>query len=327
MSYAPPTPNPSVEDGEVIFPNPNSYKRKRKQTAKPDFFFTPNEIQATGEQQENIPPAFVGRVSAYCTTESYDSEGLCKFYLNKGLKPQHSNDTVLVEVKGSTGVVCFFDYGVVVMWGLTDREERSVLFETDTYRVSPNAEVEMDDLEYTYGDVCKVKNDRLTLDNHDPLTKQAISIGIAQSTKLSFYEDNVEHIKFETRNLPIELAKKGKISLSSSQLSKLLAKLFIEKSNVNLSSVVGTPDFIWEHQIYEKQYTMIRNYLEIQSRVKFLNQRLQVLHDLFEMLKGEVLSRSSQKQEWIVIALILIELFFLVFEVVIEYLIDFVIKK
>jgi len=185
----------------------------------------------------------------------------------------------------------------------------------------------MDDLEYTYGDECKIKNDRLILDNHDPLVKQAISIGIAQSTKLSFFEDNVEHIKAETRSLPAELSKKGKISLSSKELNKLLAKLFIEKSNVNLSSVVGTPDFIWENQAYENYFSMTRNYLEVQPRVKNLNQRLQVLHELFEMLRAEVLSRSSHRQEWIVIALIFIELFFLVAELIIEYLTDFVIKK
>jgi len=81
-------------------------------------------------EEKNAVPAFVGQISAYCTAEAYELDDLYKHYLNKGLKPQHTEDTVLVEVKGSTGVVCFFDYGVVILWGLTLREERQILSES-----------------------------------------------------------------------------------------------------------------------------------------------------------------------------------------------------
>jgi len=263
-------------------------------------------------------------VAAYCTAETYALGKLHDHFRKKGFSPLSSKDHVLVEIKGSTGVVIFFNWGVVVMWGFTILEERDVLAQTDIFRVSPAEKIEIDDLEYTYGDVAKLNNDRIILDNHDPLTKLGLAYGIAQSTRLSYYEDNVEHIISETRDLPLEMAKTGKVSLGRAELSRRLARLFIEKSNINLQSgITETPDFIWSNCLYERYYTMARTYLEIQSRAKALNHRVMVLQELFDMLREESHNRSTQRQEWVVIALIVTELSFLAAEFVLGFLKDY----
>ena len=49
------------------------------------------------------------------------------------------------------------------------------------------------------------------------------------------------------------------------------------------------------------------NYLDIRTRVEILNQRLNVIHDLFEMLGTELNHSHSNRLEWTIIWLILIE--------------------
>jgi uncharacterized Rmd1/YagE family protein len=52
---------------------------------------------------------------------------------------------------------------------------------------------------------------------------------------------------------------------------------------------------------------MIANHLDLETRVEVLNQRLDIVHDLFEMLGNELNHQHSSKLEWIIIWLIVIE--------------------
>ena len=52
---------------------------------------------------------------------------------------------------------------------------------------------------------------------------------------------------------------------------------------------------------------MIANHLDLETRIEVLNQRLDIVHDLFEMLGNELNHQHSSKLEWIIIWLIVIE--------------------
>ncbi len=50
----------------------------------------------------------------------------------------------------------------------------------------------------------------------------------------------------ETKHLPESLAATGKVALPPSTIARLIGKVFIEKSAVNLlSSVLDTPEYFW----------------------------------------------------------------------------------
>ena len=52
---------------------------------------------------------------------------------------------------------------------------------------------------------------------------------------------------------------------------------------------------------------MVANYLDIETRVEVLNQRLDVVHELFQMLGSELNHQHSSRLEWTIIWLIIIE--------------------
>jgi uncharacterized Rmd1/YagE family protein len=52
---------------------------------------------------------------------------------------------------------------------------------------------------------------------------------------------------------------------------------------------------------------MTANYLDIETRVEVLNQRLDVIHELFEMLGTELNHQHSSLLEWTIIVLIVME--------------------
>ena len=52
---------------------------------------------------------------------------------------------------------------------------------------------------------------------------------------------------------------------------------------------------------------MVSNHLDIENRVTVLNQRLDIVHELFEMLGNELNHQHSSRLEWTIICLIVIE--------------------
>jgi len=88
------------------------------------------------------------------------------------------------------------------------------------------------------------------------------------------------------------------------------------------SSILDKPELLWEFQQYEDMYSIISGYLDVKSRTKILNVKFEVVQEMFDMLRSESQARSSQRQEWIVIVLIFIELIFLVLETGITFIVE-----
>ena len=132
---------------------------------------------------------------------------------------------------------------------------------------------------------------------------------MAQSSKLFIFESKVQRRLEKTKHLPKELALNGRISAGKLQLHTLIGELFVEQTEVNLfSSILDTPDFLWEDDEQTPAYESLRSYLEVNARVEILNTRLNVIKELLSILTSQVGDRQSTRLEWIIIWLIAIEI-------------------
>ncbi|MEW5308059.1 MAG: hypothetical protein WDW38_000046 [Sanguina aurantia] len=157
-----------------------------------------------------------------------------------------------------------------------------------------------------------VQNDTVTLHRRyaqSAKMKLAISYALAQSTKLSVYEKRVVDIVLETKNLPETLAENGTVDITTVDIAKLIGKVFLQKSAVNLlSSVLDTPEFFWHApDSFQALYQRLSEYLELPARVELLNSRFSVLQEMLDMLRDHQNNHHSVRLEMIVIYLIVIE--------------------
>jgi len=209
---------------------------------------------------------------------------------------------------GTSGEIFYFSYGAIVFWGLTVEEEQKVLLEVKSFQDASLPIPEFDELTYSYGSPFKIHQDDITLQTPSPMTKLAISYGIAQSVKLTVFENSIRNTIEKTRSLPENLYKKGKISLSLKEIRKKSGELFIERNSINLhSDILDTPEFFWEYSELEPFYRSIANYLDLEKRVEVLNKRLDIVKELLEMLANELNHQHSSALEWTIICLIVIE--------------------
>lgn len=249
---------------------------------------------------------------AFCSAQTYAIKPLYEV-LRVSYKSTLYRDVVHVVIEREEGISCdafFFPYGVAIFWGVNrDIGLKVMKEEIAAFEQNPTSDIETDIFTYEYGEVSKVAEDEIILPDHDILTKLAISQGIAQSVKLGTFETSIQKTFQLTRQIPEDLAKHGRIPLSGKDIRKKMGELFIERNSINLHmDILDTPEFFWEYPELEPLYMMIANYLDVRTRVEVLNQRLNVIHGLFEMLGTELNHLHSNRLEFTIVCLIVIEI-------------------
>eukprot|EP00276_Gloeochaete_wittrockiana_P006775 CAMPEP_0184659094 /NCGR_PEP_ID=MMETSP0308-20130426/28168_1 /TAXON_ID=38269 /ORGANISM="Gloeochaete witrockiana, Strain SAG 46.84" /LENGTH=410 /DNA_ID=CAMNT_0027098617 /DNA_START=3 /DNA_END=1232 /DNA_ORIENTATION=+ len=136
----------------------------------------------------------------------------------------------------------------------------------------------------------------------DLLYKLAFSYALATSVKLDYFEESIHVIIKQTKPLPEEMARIGRISLSRIEMSKRVGRLFLQRSSVNLhSEILDTPDFFWEFSNLEPIWVSTTLYLNIRARVDILNKRLDTCGEILSLLNSELNSANSARLETIII--------------------------
>eukprot|EP01064_Diplonema_japonicum_P035862 TRINITY_DN7881_c0_g2_i1.p1 TRINITY_DN7881_c0_g2~~TRINITY_DN7881_c0_g2_i1.p1 ORF type:complete len:454 (+),score=76.49 TRINITY_DN7881_c0_g2_i1:89-1363(+) len=238
-----------------------------------------------------------------------------------------------------TYTIFFYSYGVIVWWSLfppsVDLETaglpllREVARMRGTFETGSFDKVELDTCRWTVipseeipheapsrkrnptmkENKSYIDNDCFYLTEADPELMLAYGCGLAQSAKISEFEDRIEEIVEETREYPVSMAKTGSSELTRTEVSKIRGALFIRKMEINLhTDILETPDVFWTRTDLEPLYLQARRYMEITHRTEVLNKRLEIVHELFEVFHEELNITHSNYLEWIIIWLILVEL-------------------
>jgi uncharacterized Rmd1/YagE family protein len=168
-----------------------------------------------------------------------------------------------------------FSYGVVVFWNFTEKQEKDVLADltfsstTDPKTNTaaplslvtnplPEEDFETEEFHFEYNNEIsrpRVYNDMITLRSGDHMIKLAISHAIAQSTKLSFFEENMATQMEEAKDVPRRLAYTGELGLKREEVVKILGGLFKSRVDVNLCKHSfdlsrSTSSHLLQHQTY-----------------------------------------------------------------------------
>lgn len=250
------------------------------------------------------------RCTGYCTAAGYDILRLFHFLQVTGTS-QLYRDVIHSQPKDDKGVkrdIFYYAYGVVVFWGFSENEEREILNHLKKFEREPLLKGELDEFSFSYGDKMRIEEDVIVLHKKDVMVKLALSYAIGQSIKLTVFEEAIGRTVESCKQLPKDLALKGKISLSRRQTSQKMGELFLERNYINLhTEILDTPEFFWEHSELETFYRRMIHYLDVNKRVELLNRRLNLMHELFEILGDELNHQKTSRLEVTIIILIVIE--------------------
>ncbi|CDO94853.1 unnamed protein product [Kluyveromyces dobzhanskii CBS 2104] len=310
------------------------------------------DAEKLGKNHRHLLP----RVTAYCTASLYRMKELIRWLKDckrinhthpklfdeclytpfiykdwRGDKRFEHEDVIRLDEEGgeiSTSDkqpdLFIFEYGVIVMWGFTEREEKAFLRDLERFEKEKLAEedVQVEQFNYyiTHSYQPRIYNDFITLrDGSNYMIKLSISHAIAQSVKISLFEELVDNTIEDTQDIPQEIASSGKVSMSKEDIMKSIGELFILRININLhGSVLDSPEIMWSEPQLEPIYQATRGYLEINQRVSLVNQRLEVISDLLQMLKEQLGHSHEENLEFIVILLVGVEVLVSVVNIIVD---------
>ncbi|KAJ7669200.1 hypothetical protein DFH06DRAFT_177751 [Mycena polygramma] len=222
-------------------------------------------------------------------------------------KKRSKFDTTTAEAE-----IFLFDYGTVVIWGMSEPQERRFLSSIKRFEIEKLApdQVEMEDLNFYYANYSRIYNDVITLRKGSSyMTKLSLSHAISQSVKISLFEELISSTIEETKDIPEIIATTGKVGMPHKEIMQKIGQLFLLRTNINtVGSVLDSPEVFWSFPDLQPLYDAARSYLEIPQRINLLNTRVEVLQDLLQLLKESVSSKHAERLEQIVIALIAIEI-------------------
>lgn len=171
----------------------------------------------------------------------------------RGLSREAADDPAMSRLAANLSTFAemfIFSYGVVVFWNFTERQEKDILADL-TFAASSTSrggiplavrpqlqeDFETEEFHFEYNPRIqrpRVFNDMITLRSGDHMIKLAMSHAIAQSTKLSFFEERMADTMTEAQAIPRRLALQGELGMSREELVRILGRLFMSRVDVNL---------------------------------------------------------------------------------------------
>ncbi|KAJ7257935.1 hypothetical protein B0H12DRAFT_1110686 [Mycena haematopus] len=217
-------------------------------------------------------------------------------------------------VEEDVAEVVFFEYGVVVFFGLDEQQEKSILEDVENAEIMKKKiseeDWEIEECHYTHDRHIaypRIYNDFFTLKSRSHLLKLSIAHALAQSTLLAHYETNAQRVLSSplTLAIPKQLATSGALQLKRHDALKLTGSLFKLRRDVNLvSNVLDVPELFWSEASLKELYDAVREYMEIKGRVQVLNEKLAVASDFLDAIHDHLNNFAMERITWIIIWLI-----------------------
>lgn len=314
------------------------------------------DAERLGKNQRALLP----RVTAYCTASSYKMKDLIRWLKDnrrvfdthpklfdeclytpfvykdwrgdrkitqQGIRLDDEGGELTIDDRHTD--IFIFEYGVVLFWGFSMREEQAFLKDLEKFEneklASEDVQVEEFNYYVTQSYQPRIYNDFITLrDGANYMIKLSISHAISQSVKISLFEELVNNTIEDTQDIPQQIAHTGKVSMNKDDIMKSIGELFILRININLhGSVLDSPEIMWSEPHLEPIYQATRGYLEINQRVALLNQRLEVISDLLQMLKEQLGHSNEEYLEFIVIILVGVEVLVSVVNIIVDIIANY----
>lgn len=264
-----------------------------------------------------IPPADTGstsdesqtnlrRMAAYCTAESYNLKKLYKLLENTYGVDQVQiffGECLYASYKPNNGYSCsmyFMNYGVTIFWGLDESEEEDILKRISSAQENPYdiKEIERENFMYGISKHSQIWNDKIYITEDKLLPKMAVSVAVAQSVKLDYFEELVDSTIETVKDLPDEIEKAGKLGRRRQDIFRVMGRLYKLSFNLYLiSNILGEPEFIWEYPGLSPLYETCVRYMDTKTRADSLNKRIEIIHGILEILSGNITTHNSEKLE------------------------------
>mgnify|MGYP003042690795 FL=1 len=135
-----------------------------------------------------------------------------------------------------------------------------------------------------------------------------IMLTVSQSVALDYYSQQTTQLLEDTNYHTQLLEKKGRLAISGKSLKKYIGKTLLLKNRISQNLYIfDSPPEAWEDERLDKLHIELKRNFDLTERFRGVTEGLGIVKENLELFKDLLQYRNSVFLEWIIIALIAIE--------------------
>ena len=208
------------------------------------------------------------------------------------------------------GFTVVYDFGAVVFFDRS-KEEREAFMAKLLASKPPEAHPPLLDdyiVEIREGAEPTVSFDRVILPTLDAHVVELLSLILAQSVAMDYYEEDVAAAYKRVELFANSLAARGKIKGSEREVHQFVGSILVVRNQIAMTlSLLDAPSATWEREMYDRLYRNLRVAFEIGDRYQTIEHKIRLIQQNLEIVVDLVQYKRAKLLELIVIGLIAFE--------------------
>ena len=215
----------------------------------------------------------------------------------------------LVTAAGERGLAMLFRYGVMVLFNVTDTEQKAFLKELKERIEKPYRRHETEDTRVVLGAPAEgVSAEGINITSLSLPRLQVVATVLARSVSLAWFENAMAASFDMIEPLAREL---DKPRASSRVLKEVLrhigTTLLVQQKVIGRVEIADKPDILWDQPELGRLYQRLEDEYELVERLATLERKLELIERTAETTLDLVQSRRMLRVEWYIVALIVFE--------------------
>jgi required for meiotic nuclear division protein 1 len=249
------------------------------------------------------------KITAFLVANQLDIKGIKSFL---EVKPVADSSSELFYRFSEEKYQQYFNYGVIVFAGYTEEEMRYGIKTISGYQKNPMVAFLRDELQITVADGLELNFDfnQVTLGKLDDKVIRIAMLNLAQSVALDYYHDIIENLLTEVKVFANQLELTGKLKISRKNMLKFIGKALNTQNDIAENIYIfDAPDQVWDDEYLDKFYQGLMRHFDLRVRFSEIEYTLRIIEDNLTVFREILHQRESSLLEYIIIILILVEVF------------------
>jgi uncharacterized Rmd1/YagE family protein len=209
--------------------------------------------------------------------------------------------------------VVVHDFGAIVFFDFP-KDERDAFMDKLLASLPPEPHLPLVEdylVEVSPGADPSVKFDRVIVPSLDFTIVELLSIIVAQSVAMDYYEEDVRAAYRHVEGFANSLVDRGSIKLNTREIHRFVGRVLAVRNQIAMTlSLLDEPPETWEKEIYDRLYRALRNAFEIEDRHQTIEYKIQLIQQNLEIMVNLAQTRRAHLLELTVIVLISFEVIF-----------------
>lgn len=248
------------------------------------------------------------KLSALLVANQLDIKGI-KTFLE--VKAASESSTELFYSFGNGRYQYYFNFGVLVFAGHSEEEIKIAVKAIFPNLKDPNSNWLRDDHQVSIREgEMEFDFDELIVDRLDNQVIRISMFNLAQSVALDYYHNVTENLLTEIKGFARDLEKTGKLSINRRDMIKFIGKALTTQNDIaDNIYIFDAPEQVWDDEYLDKLHKGLMKHFDLRVRFSEIEYTLRIIEDNLSVFREISHQRESSILEWIIIILILVEVF------------------